>query len=179
MSIVQSEVLSQYADELATDFRFIAPDVTLTVFETFTVTANWNTEMPYAVDSHLISPGGVYVSNNKDTVAGMFDAYNGEPLSGPEHFIVEKRVTNAIVVWQPLGGQTDLKILPLSGWAANDPVLLLACDHEARCLSQSTVSTADNAIHFTYSSVVEGLDVQYYKLVKIVTQLYLPVLLAN
>ena len=179
VAVVQSEVLSEYADELATDFRFVAPEVSLTAFETFSVTANWNAEAPYTVtiDLHVISPGGVYVTNNDNIIAGSFEVYNSEPLTGSEHFIVEKRINDAIIIWHPLGNQTSLKVNPLPGWANGDVVQVLACEQESQCISQNGISITNNAIRFTYSPVVGEMNIQHYRLIKVVSQLYLPLVL--
>lgn len=177
VSIVQSEVLSRYADELATNFQFLAPDVSLTTFETFSVTANWNKEVPYAVDTHLISPGGVYVSNHRDIIAGMFMAYNGVTLTGTEHFIVERRTLGTLTVWKPLGTSTSLEVLPLSGWADGNRVLVEACNREERCFHSETAVIANHRLQFTYTPVFEGQDVWCYKLTKVIAQVYLPLVL--
>jgi hypothetical protein len=178
VSIMQSEVLSQYADELVVDFSFVEPKVSLTAFETFSVMANWDEKNPCIVGPHMISPGGVYVSNDEDTVAGLFDAYNGEPLTNSEHLIVERRTDGAITVWHPLGADTNLRISPLGSWSDGDNVLVLACDGDDTCVTQRIATVADNAIDFEYASLVDGLDVQYYRLMTLATQLYLPLTLA-
>ncbi|MBN1812377.1 MAG: hypothetical protein JXA14_11110 [Anaerolineae bacterium] len=179
VATLQSEVLSRYADELAVDFDFVEPEVSLTAFETYSVTANWNAESPYTIGAHQVSPGGVYVWNNDDIVAGMFDVYNGEALSGTGHFIIEERASNAIVVWQPLGAQTILKVLPLSDWSTGDTVLVLACEKGDHCINVGTVPITGNAIRFTYSPVVNDTDVWCYKLVKVSARLYLPLVLVR
>lgn len=177
VAIVQSEVLSHYADELAVDFRFVAPEVSLTAFETFSVTANWNNAVPYPMDMHVISPGGVYVSNNRDIIAGMLTAYNGDPLLGAEHFIVERRTPDAITMWKPFGSQTPLKVLPLSGWANGDSVLVSAYSRDDHCVHSDTVLIANNAIQFIYNPVIGGQEVWRYRLVKVTAWLYLPIIL--
>ncbi len=177
VTIVQSEVLSHYADELAVDFRFVAPDVSLTAFETFSVTANWNNAVPYTMDMHVISPGGVYVSNNRDIIAGMLTAYNGDPLLGAEHFIVERRTPDAITMWKPFGSQTPLKVLPLSGWANGDRVLVSAYSRDDHCVHSDTGLIANNAIQFIYNPVIGGQEVWRYRLVKVTARLYLPIVL--
>lgn len=179
VAIVQSQVLAQYADELATDFRFVAPEVSLTTFETFSVTADWDRETPYAIDSHVISPGGVYVSDHDTTVAGMFDVYNGDTLTESGHFIVEHRGTTAITIWQPLGARTALNTSPLSGWSEGDTVILLACDQNDDCISRGTVPVSNHTVRFDYVPTIAGMEVRYYRLVKSAVQLYLPVVLMD
>lgn len=178
VTIVQSEVLSQYADELATDFGFVDPEVSLTVFESFSVTVNWDTGVPYTIDTHQLSPGGVYVTNDINLFAGAFQSYNGEALAGEGHFIVEERTTNAITVWHPLGPQTDLTVLALPSWSDGERVLIIACDRGDRCVSRETGLINDGAIRFTYHpSFEDGSDVHYYKIIAEHSRLHLPLLL--
>lgn len=179
VAVVQSEVLSQYADELAVDFRWVAPEVSLTAFETFSVTANWNADTAYAVDAHRLSPDGVYVTNQQDTVAGLFDSYNGEPLSGTAHFIVEKRTGDALTVWQPLGTATRLTLRPPPGWPDQARVQVCAYGRDGQCLERHLITVVEQALHFTYAPVVNGVEVAYYRLVRVPQRLYLPVVLAD
>lgn len=177
VAVVQSQVLAQYADELATDFRFVAPEVSQTIFETFRVLANWDAERSYAVGAHVVAPGGVYVSNETDTVAGMFSTYNGRPLTDGAHFIVERRDPAAIDIWKPLGPETPLTISALPTWGEGQPVLLLALDRQRRLLDGEIGLVEAGTVQFTYQTQIAGKAVSSYRLIKVTALLYLPLVL--
>jgi hypothetical protein len=174
---MQSEVLAQYADELATDFRFVAPEVSQTTFETFHVLANWDDERSYSVDTHVIAPGGVYVSNDTDTFVGMFTAYNGKPLADAAHFIVERRHPAALEIWKPLGPETPLTVAVLPTWVDGEIVLLLARNRQQHCIHSETAVVIDGTVPFKYRPWIAGQAISSYRLVKVSAQLYLPLVL--
>jgi hypothetical protein len=91
VNLFQTEVLAEYADELATDFHLVQDDITETVFGTFTVTTNWN-DNTYDAGEHIIAPNGAYVASDDGKIsAGVFNTYNGLSLTPGDHFIIEKR----------------------------------------------------------------------------------------
>ncbi|MFO7696494.1 MAG: hypothetical protein R6X16_04990, partial [Anaerolineae bacterium] len=153
VSVIQSIVLSRYADQLATGFDWLSPAVSHTEFGAFTVIANWDDSTPYELGAHILAPGGVLVSDaSGSTVAGAFTAYNGQPLSGDGHLLVERRGSAGITVWKPLGPDTPLAVRALPGWAEGQAVTVLACTAVDACTPAGSVTVSGGLVHFQYAA---------------------------
>ena len=103
-------VLGPYADDLLVDFHGDTESISVSIFETATVTGNW-TDQPHTVGAHTLVPGGVVsVAHDGSVTGGVFERYNGRTLSDGEHFLIEQRKQNGIVVRQPMGPETPLTL---------------------------------------------------------------------
>jgi hypothetical protein len=165
VGVVQAHVLAAYADERVTGFRTLAPEVTETRFETFTVTANWNEAATYDTGRHILAPQGAYVTDDEATVAaGILTAYNGLPLTAGDHFVAVERQGLKITVWQPIGPDTDLRLDALPAWSDQDGVWVTAYDGAGVPLGRSLAAVVDRAVTLAYRSRVDDHPVAYYEI---------------
>ena len=103
-------VVGPHSDELLTDFRGGQDGVTESVFETVTVTANW-TDQAVPFKEHTLVPGGVMsVAHDGSMTGGVFERYNGRALSEGEHYLIEQRKHNGVIIRQPMGPDTPLTL---------------------------------------------------------------------
>jgi hypothetical protein len=167
VAVFQKHVFSRYAGERITDYASLQPEVTQTSFETFTATANWDDNSSYATAGYVLPPQGALVKKNDGTlVAGVFTGYNGAALSAGDHYLVEERKSDQIIVRQPMGAATSLTIRLLPGWTSATRLEAWAFDKGDRYLGKTAVAVTTVAATFTYERQLAGQAVAYYKILK-------------
>lgn len=173
----QKYVFARYADARVTGYERLSNTVTRTVFDGFTVTTNWDMAQSLAVGAHHLAPSGMLVASSDGTlIAGIFTSYNGAPLSSGDHYLIEERGANEIVVRQPMGGDTTLLIRPLPGWGGSPKVQVWAHGTSGQPIQRVTATTSVQGVSFVYRQQVAGRKVSYYRLAEFNAS-YLPVLL--
>ena len=146
-------VIGPYASELISDFQNDTDGNTVTKFGSVTVTGNW-TDRPYTVGTHTIVPGGVIAEYHDDSVTGgVFQSYNGLALSPGEHYLIEQRRANGIIVRQPMGDSTTLRLSALRNWNASKPLKLGAFDRWDRLVSARSTLMSGRSVDVQYESV--------------------------
>ncbi|MBN1481919.1 T9SS C-terminal target domain-containing protein [candidate division KSB1 bacterium] len=114
----QQFALSRFADERMTDYTRLSSDVTKGRYESYKVLTNWSTTQTFPIDNHEISTEGFIITNDaEDLTAGIFTNYNGEYLSTGDHYIIESRYPDSIVVRHPQGEDTSIRLIPLTAYA--------------------------------------------------------------
>ena len=172
----QKHVLARYASEAVTDFTNLEDGVTQTSFETFAVVANWDEMYTYNTGQHTLPPSGALVINADGTLtAGVFTSYNGVPLSSGDHYLIEERNPNDIVVRQPLGADTSLTIERLPGWSPNDPIVAWAHAETGYIIRGLPVTVTAQDITFVYQQQVGEQSVAYYRVKP--CKIFLPLIL--
>lgn len=167
VSVFQKHVLSRYASEAMTDFVSLGDNVTRTAFETFAVIANWDEVNPYDAGLHTLPPQGVLITSADGSLTGgVFAAYNDIPLSAGDHYLIEEREANAIIVRQPLGAATSLTLDLFSGWTAGDPIAGWAYTAQDQVIASVPVTVTAKDLTFTYQQEVAGQSVAYYRIFK-------------
>ncbi len=163
----QKYVVSRYADERLINFTELSGgDVLQCDYETISVIANRNVFLPQMVGEHTLPAEGVLVTSAAgDLVAGTFSAFNGDPLSAGEHFLIEQRGAQDIIVHQPLGTDTPLTLNFLSNWSQTDPIWLLAYDAEDGLIDVISPTLSASGITFIYQQNRQGQHVTYYKVI--------------
>jgi hypothetical protein len=155
----------------------IAEDVTQTDFETYRVVSNWSNVSTYSVDGHILSRQGTMVCNDDNNLrAGVFIQYNGQSLSSGDHFLIEERSADQIIIRQPLGNDTPLTVVPLPEWGDVQSVLALAYTHDERLVGTVPVSVQTGVLQFSYKRLVHGQEVAYFRLVEGESSLYFPII---
>ena len=153
VSAFSHHVLGRYANELMEDFAGNTSSRTVSVFPTTTVTANW-TDEPLPAGSHTLVPGGVVSTSRDGTVTGgVFQSYNGHALSPGEHYVVEQRERNGVIVRQPMGEATTIHIHTLPTWQGIDDIEVRAFSGSDHLLSTTSQSVADDALNLRYDTV--------------------------
>jgi hypothetical protein len=97
-------------------------------------------------------------------VAGIFTSYNGVPLSAGEHYLIEERQPNEIVVRQPLGADTDLTLGLPAGWKTGDPIIAWAIGRTGKLLGSASTSATASGISFVYQDELSGERVASYRI---------------
>jgi len=158
----QKHVLSAYADERVTAFTRIG-NITKTALENYQVTVNWGSTS-YSDGLYTISGSGCLVEgNNASLRAGIFRAYNGQPLSAGDHFIIEKRYTNKIKLYHPAGDDTFISLSRPAEWVADTHIKGRVLNRQEQIIASFTpVISADNII-FKYETSVEGQQADSYQ----------------
>jgi len=165
VSDFQKHVVARYAGERLTDYTWLAANVTRSDFEHTTVIRNWDGDSVYATGGYELPPEGVLVQRDDGSlIAGIFTAYNGAPLSTDDHYLIEERGANEIIVRQPMGADTTLLIRPLSGWDTSRPVQVWAYGPGGQPIQRVTATTGVEGISLVYHQQVTGQMVSYYRL---------------
>jgi len=177
VSAFQKYVFAHYADARITSYIVLSYNVTRTAFDGFTVTTNWDATQPFAAGAHRLAPSGMLVASTDGSLtAGIYTAYNNATLSSGDHYLIEERGSDDIIVRQPMGADTTLLIRPLSGWGGSPQVQVWAYgpgDQPIKCM---TATTGGQGVSFVYRQQVAGQAVSYYRLA-VFYESHLPVLL--
>jgi len=162
----QKEVLSHYANELLLDFTYLNEQVTKTSFETFDVIANWDAEHPYRIGPHTLSPAGVMSrQQNGQLTAGVFTYYNNARLSDGDHYLIEERHSEQIIIRQPMGAKTPLSLEPLATWSTQNEVSAWAYEQNGKQIAEvAIISQNQQYVTFEYNPIVNGQKVAYVML---------------
>jgi hypothetical protein len=177
VAVFQRHAFSRYAGERVTNYTGLGPAATQTSFETFAAIANWDDASSYTTAGYVLPPQGAMVKKNDGTlVAGVFAGYNGAALSAGDHYLVEERKSDQIIVRQPMGAATSLAIRLLPGWTSATWLEAWAFDKGDRYLGKTAVAVTADAAVFAYQRQVAGQAVAYYKIVN-PNKAWLPVVL--
>ena len=152
-------VVGPHADELLTDFRNGESSLTESVFESVTVTANWADQAVSFMEHTLVPRGVVSVAHNGSVTGGVFERYNGRPLSDGEHYLIEQRKRNGLVVRQPMGGDTPLEIRAFDDWKERSRVLVKAFNRYDESIELHDVVVQADHVGFSYLSEIPGSEV--------------------
>jgi hypothetical protein len=162
---MQQQVIARYASQRMLGYTNIQSDVTQSSFESVTVTANWNANTPYSIGNMTIAPQGAMVASQDGSLtAGIFTRYNGIPLINGEHYLIEQRGPNEIIVRQPLGNTTNLSINLLPTWQPSDPLVVLAYDRAGNVIGGASGTIDNQRISFNYRTQFGETAVAYYRI---------------
>ncbi len=179
VSAFQRHVFARYADARITGYEHLATNVTRTTFDGFSVTANWDAAQPFTAGAHRLAPSGMLIASNNGTLtAGIFTTYNGAALSSGDHYLIEVRGADEIIVRQPLGADTNLLIRPLPRWAGSRQVQVWAHGADGQPIQRVTATTGAQGVSFVYRQHVAGRAVSYYR-IAVFHASYLPLLLRH
>ncbi len=160
IGVFQKYVLANYSDELIASYETVRDRVTRTSFLSYTVYANWDTERPYLNGDFALPPGGVMTQANDGSVtAGVFTTHNGLELSEGDHYLVEVRSADGIQVFQPLGSDTDIRIVKDASWAN---VQIMAYQYDGTVISTVDNSIEGDWVQFRYTNLFQSEAVGYY-----------------
>jgi len=176
VSAFQKHVVGRYAGERLTDFTWLTAGATRSDFEDTTVIRNWDSAHAYATASCVLPPDGVLVQRDDGSlVAGIFTSYNGAQLSGGDHYLIEERDAGEIIVRQPMGADTSLRLTRLPGWDNTTRINAWAYSRDGHLIGATPVAVSGNQLAFTYRAQMAGQAVAYYRIAA-VQQTYLPLI---
>lgn len=175
----QSKVISKYAGEQITEYIYLTDDVSQTTFETIITVINWNQLSSFSAGDFDIAPLGAMVESDDGSLrAGVFTKYNGVNLRVGDHYLIEERGINQIVVQQPLGSDTLLAVRALPNWDNTRPVTIWVYDQNGQIIDRTHSDIVADKINFEYSLHLSGEPVGSYIIFQ-ATSLYLPLLLRD
>jgi Domain of unknown function (DUF6259) len=158
---LQDHLLADYAGERVTNYTYLAPSVTQTDFESFSVIANWDNLNPYTADGNTLAALGAWIQNQTGSeVAGILTAFNGQPLSAGDHYLIIKRTQNQIVVRQPMGNDTSLTLALPPGWKAQDAIQARALNKAGNVIATVPLTLSAQGITFTLQANMSGQEVE-------------------
>ena len=144
-------VLGPYADDLFESFEGSSHAVALSRFASHIVVANATTE-PYIYEEHKISPRGVgFFARDNSVAGGVFQLYNGRTLTKGEHYLIEQRKPQGIIVRQPMGADTPVSVRALS--SSGTDVEVIAFNRHHIPLTRTTASASRGELTFNYEGV--------------------------
>jgi hypothetical protein len=163
----QKLVLSHYVNESITNYTSLQPGVTQTTFENYTAVVNWDENQPYTRADFILAPSGILVTANDGSLtAGVFTNYHGTALSSGDHYLIEIRPSDSIMVRQPLGTDTDLTVKLQPGWNASTPLEVWAYTMNGQRISQAPASIHNDSLTFHYANQPGGSPAAYYLIAK-------------
>lgn len=161
----QRYVMAEYAGRQATGFTRINESITQTSYDDLDVYANWDARKTFRLGDHSV-PGYGFLVLKKDgsLTAGLFNNYNGLELSAGEHYLIEQRKPGEVIVRQPKGDDTALRIQADAGWDASTALVSQAYGRDGKLLQETPVNVEDGHVMFEYARVVDGQSVAYYRI---------------
>lgn len=96
-------------------------------------------------------------------IAGIFTAYNGSLLSSGDHYLIEERGADEIIVRQPMGADTSLRLTRLPGWDSTTHLNAWAYGRDGHLIGVAPVTVAGNQLIFIYRAQMAGQAVAYYR----------------
>jgi hypothetical protein len=162
IGVFQKYALASYADQRITAYDDLGGEVARTRFETYTVYANDSAAAPYTPDGldATLPPGGVLtIADDGSVMAGVFTRFGGQELSEGDHYLVVTRAANEVMVFQPVGSDTPLR-LRVPGWAQ---VTVEACHYDGTAIAPVDTLRDGDAVTFEYAGVVNSEAVGYYR----------------
>lgn len=161
--IYQKYILSSYVDALVQSYEQVTPTVTRTNFGKAVVTANWDKQQTYNVDGNTtLAPGGYEVivaeANRR---AGSYSRLNGLELDEGEHHIVQVRNKDKIVIYQPIGADTTLRIEQGAGWPH---AIATAYQANGKKIADLAVKEQAGFVEFDYIALIKDQKVAYVEL---------------
>ena len=173
----QSHVLSRYATERMIDYQELTASVTRSIVRAHDRHQNWSRSNAYTTSGYVLPPEGALVQRDDGSlIAGIFTTYNGAPLSSGDHYLIEERGANKIIVRQPMGADTSLKVTQLSGWDDTMRLSAWAYSRDGRLIGTTPVTVSGDQLAFTYQAHMAGEPVAYYRIAA-AQQTYLPLIL--
>ncbi len=163
---VQSALGPLFAGAPLTGYREVAPGVTESSFGDVTVLASWSSDAGYETDGYGIAPGG-FLARSRDgsVLAGAFtDRFGGVALSAGTHYVVVERGPSAVVVREPIGGDTTLALDPPASWSAGRPLSATAYNADGHALEGAEGELRNGRFELQYAATVGGRPAAYYRL---------------
>jgi hypothetical protein len=106
----QRHVMARYADQPLIDFAVLPDHITRSRFGDYTVWANESPDQDWqAPDGPRLAAGGCWVTERHGLLsAGVFTAFNGQPLTAGDHYLIVETRADGITVRHPQGPDTPL-----------------------------------------------------------------------
>jgi hypothetical protein len=159
----QRDVLSGYSDELITGFEYLDMDLSKTDFQNHTVYTNWNAKSARTIGKHTVSPlGAVVLANDGSLCAGIFAGYNGTALAYGDHYLIERREKNYILLKQPLGSDTPINIEILQDWQNTDRILVFTYLKSRKSFISVPSTVSGRFVNFNLARNISGEPVDIF-----------------
>lgn len=155
MSRILGKQMTFYADSL---------NLREAVYEDMRIRWNTDDQASAKLDKHLVTANGVLVTSEEgDLTAGIFNSYNDAMLQSGEHFLIEKRGNDTIMVKHPGGDDTPVSIQILDTWPDTTHVQVRAELENGLVTIPSSIKT--DLVQFELNRSVNGDSIQAYYIV--------------
>ncbi len=159
--VYQRELLSRYADQLVSGFEQQSDTSTITQIGTYAVTANWDSEHALEIGDgdFALAPAGVEaVSADGAVRGGVYQRYNGYELDPGDHYLVEVREGDRVMIYQPMGPDTTIRVRKGGKW----PYAVAAAHrYDGTWIADLPVAEMDGHIQFDYIGLIHDQEVGY------------------
>ena len=106
----QRHVIARFADQPLQDFAVLPDRITRSSFGDYTVWANESPDQDWqAPAGPRLAPGGCWVTDRQGRLsAGIFTAFNGQPLTAGDHYLIVETRDDGLTIRHPQGPDTLL-----------------------------------------------------------------------
>ena len=160
----QRHVVARYADQRLQDFAVLPDGITRSNFGDYTVWANESPDQEWqAPAGPRLAPGGCWVTDRKGSLsAGIFTAFNGQPLTAGEHYLIVETRDDGLTVRHLQGPDTPLILKTAK------PVKRVQARFDPEKLDQEKVEVPfrmeNGQVYLDITSKLQGCDVRSYEL---------------
>ncbi|MFC2128352.1 FlgD immunoglobulin-like domain containing protein [Bacteroidota bacterium] len=163
----QQIVLSRIIGKKMTDYIEFSGTVSQSTFEDIRVVKNHHPQNEYDNGIYSISPQGALVtSNSGDLIAGIFNKYNNRQLEPGDHFIIEERFEDEIIIHYPYKNSTELAISLLPTWNEAGSIRVTAYSEDSVMMESSFATIEDSKLIFNCRHSIKGKEIKYYSIVQ-------------
>jgi hypothetical protein len=160
-------LFSKYAGERIRRYSSESEYVSCTEFDTFTVYTNWNESYPFDIEGHSIAPMGAMIKKNDGSItAGVYTSYNGISLEGKEHYLIEERSADSIILRHYLGGGTKIAVQLPQEWNSTQRFKILMYLSKGGIYIVKSYQVENGKIIFKLFEGNEDLYVESYKILR-------------
>jgi hypothetical protein len=148
-------------------YRNLATAVNESTYGDLSVVASRDMTTGYSVNGYDVAPGGfLALTATGDLLAGAFEgSFDGLPLSGGVHYVIEERDGSSVTVRQPVGADSDLAVEPPASWSPGRSLTATAVAADGAELGPVSGSLQDGHFVFPYVAVLNGQPVAAYRVV--------------
>ena len=155
----QRHVMARYADQTLQDFAVLPDHITRSSFGDYTVWANESQTQDWqAPTGPRLAPGGCWVTDRQGLLsAGIFTAFNGQPLTAGDHYLIVESRNDGLTVRHLQGPDTPLSLKTAK------PVRSVTAQFD-QGTSEVPFRMENGQVHLDINSKLQGQDVRSYEL---------------
>ena len=155
----QRHVVARFADQPLQDFAVLPGNITRSDFGDYTVWANESTTQDWqAPGGPKLAAGGCWVTERQGRLsAGIFTAFNGQPLTAGDHYLIVEARDKGFTVRHLQGPDTPLSLKTAK------PVRSVTAQFD-QGKSEVPFRMENGQVHLDINSKLQGQDVRSYEL---------------
>jgi len=155
----QRHVVARFADQPLRDFAVLPDNITRSNFGDYTVWANESPDQEWqAPCGPKLAAGGCWVTERQGRLsAGVFTAFNGQPLTAGDHYLIVEARDNGLTVRHLQGPDTPLSL------KTTKPVRSVTVQFD-KGKSEVPFRMENGQVHLDINAKLKGQDVRSYEL---------------